>query len=67
MKTYDDLYNLNHINLAVGTLKSKLAGSDLRIWIGFDDTRYYIIDEDLLYQFIRNFKLEDDDLIEEIF
>jgi hypothetical protein len=67
METYNDLYNLNHINLAVGTLKEKLEKEGFKIWVGFNANRYYILDRNSLEQFIHNYQLDDDDLIEEIF
>ncbi|MBE0515549.1 hypothetical protein [Sulfurimonas sp.] len=38
-----------------------------KVWVGFHEKRYFILDAFLFERFVQNLNLEDDDLIEEIF
>jgi hypothetical protein len=66
MKKEIEVFNLNHCNPTISTIKSKLV-TNQKVWVGFNESRYFVLDINLLEQFIRNYQLNDDDLIEEIF
>jgi len=66
MKKEIEVFNLNHCNPTVSIIKSKLI-TNQKVWVGFNESRYFVLDIYLLEQFICNYQLNDDDLIEEIF
>ncbi len=66
MKKEIEVFNLNNCNPTVSIIKSKLV-TNQKVWVGFNESRYFVLDINLLEQFIRNYQLNDDDLIEEIF
>jgi len=66
MKKELEIFNLNHCNPTVLQIKQFLRIHKI-IWVGFDSDRYFLLDETLLERFIQNFRLEENDLIEEIF
>ena len=60
------VFNLDHCNPTVKRIKEELE-KHTKVWVGFNEKRYFIIDNELLERFAENLHLEDDDLIEGIF
>jgi|RifOxyD3_1024039.scaffolds.fasta_scaffold15817_2 hypothetical protein len=66
MKKEIEVFNLNCCNPTVHSMKNYIKEYK-KVWVGFHDKRYFILDAFLFERFIQNLNLEDDDLIEEIF
>lgn len=66
MKKNPEVYNLNHCNPTISSIRIQIQKHQ-KIWVGFDEKRYFLLDETLLNRFVENLYLDEDDLIEEIF
>lgn len=61
-----EIINLDHTNPTVSQIR-KMISKHKKIWVGFNQKRYFVLDTSLLDRFVENFRLNEDDLIEEIF
>lgn len=61
-----EVINLDHANPTISHIRNMISKHE-KIWVGFSQKRYFVLDASLLDRFVENFRLNEDDLIEEIF
>ena len=65
MKKEIEVFNLNHCNPTVFSMRNYIKKYK-KVWVGFHEKKYFILDAFLFERFVQNLNLEDDDLVEEI-